>query len=92
MDQATPAHQTLLRHLRERREDPGLDRSRCLRVSGHLRKRLNLDLSLHAMLQILSITPFEKIPMIQLFSDLQPTKISTTIQSTDFVMKRVGHY
>ena len=33
-----------------------------------IRKRLNLELSLHEMLQILSITPFEKIPMIQLLT------------------------
>lgn len=35
-----------------------------------LKKRLNLDLSLHSMLQILSVTPFEKIPLLQLFSDV----------------------
>jgi len=34
-----------------------------------VRKRLNLDLSLHAMLQILSVTPFEKVPMFQLLTD-----------------------
>jgi hypothetical protein len=34
------------------------------------RKRLNLDLSLHSMLQVLSVTPFEKIPLFQLFSDI----------------------
>ena len=33
-----------------------------------IRKRLNLDLSLHAMLQILSITPFEKTPLFQLLT------------------------
>ena len=33
-----------------------------------VRKRLNLELSLHETLQILSITPFEKIPMIQLLT------------------------
>jgi hypothetical protein len=33
-----------------------------------VRKRLNLELSLHEMLQILSITPFDKTPMIQLFT------------------------
>ena len=33
------------------------------------RKRLNVDLSLHTMLQVLSVTPFEKIPIFQLFSD-----------------------
>jgi IS4 transposase len=37
-----------------------------------VRKRLNLDLSLHAMLQILSVTPFEKTSLFQLFfSDVQ---------------------
>jgi len=34
-----------------------------------VRKRLHLDLSLHSMLQVLSVTPFEKIPLFQLFSD-----------------------
>ena len=34
------------------------------------RKRLKLDLSLHTMLQILSVTPFEKIPLFQLFSNI----------------------
>ncbi len=33
-----------------------------------VRKSLNLDLSLHAMLQILSVTPFEKTPMFQLLT------------------------
>ena len=33
-----------------------------------VRKRLNLDLSLHAMLQILSITPFEKTPLFQILT------------------------
>jgi hypothetical protein len=30
--------------------------------------RLNVDLSLHSMLQVLSVTPFEKMPLFQLFS------------------------
>jgi hypothetical protein len=33
-----------------------------------VRKRLNLELSLHETLQILSVTPFEKTPMIQLLT------------------------
>jgi transposase len=37
-----------------------------------IRKRLNIDLSLHAMLQILSVTPFEKTPLFQLFSEATP--------------------
>ena len=43
------------------------------------RKRLHLELSLHEMLQILSVTPFEKIPMIQLFTASALNEISTTI-------------
>jgi hypothetical protein len=34
-----------------------------------LKKRLNIELSLHSMLQILSVTPFEKVPLIQLLTD-----------------------
>ncbi len=34
-----------------------------------IRKRLNLELSLHSMLQILSVTPFEKEPLVQLLTD-----------------------
>jgi hypothetical protein len=34
-----------------------------------MKKQLNLELSLHAMLQILSVTPFEKMPLIQLLND-----------------------
>ena len=45
-----------------------------------VRKRLNLPLSLHAMLQILSVTPFEKIPLLQLFSD---TATRATTHRTD---------
>jgi len=34
-----------------------------------VKKRLNLDISLHSMLQILSVTPFEKVPLLQLLTD-----------------------
>jgi len=36
-----------------------------------VRKTLNLELSLHHMLQILSVTPFEKVPLIQLLTDTE---------------------
>jgi hypothetical protein len=39
-----------------------------------IRKRLNLPLSLHSMLQILSVTPFEKVPLIQLLTDSTPSE------------------
>jgi DDE family transposase len=35
------------------------------------KKRLGLELSLHSMLQILSFTPFEKVPLIQIFTDTE---------------------
>jgi len=37
-----------------------------------VKKRLNLNLSLHAMLQILSVTPFEKLSLSQLLTDTGP--------------------
>ena len=43
-----------------------------------IRKRLNLDFSLHSMLQILSVTPFEKVPMFQLLTEMAPAATSPT--------------
>ncbi len=42
-----------------------------------VKKQLNLDLSLHAMLQILSVTPFEKVTLDQLLTDMAPPEEST---------------
>lgn len=41
-----------------------------------IRNRLNLELSLHSMLQILSVTPFEKAPLFQLLTDMAPAETS----------------
>ena len=41
-------------------------------LAAIVKKRLNLDLSLHSMLQILSVTPFEKVPLLQLLTDIAP--------------------
>ncbi len=43
-----------------------------------VRKRLGLDLDLHAMLQILSVTLFEKVPLIQIL-----TQTPTLLQQID---------
>lgn len=37
-----------------------------------IRKRLALDMSLHSMLPILSVTPFEKVSLLQLLTDTEP--------------------
>ena len=42
-----------------------------------VRKRLDLPLSLHSMLQILSVTPFEKMPLHQLLVDSQIARNQT---------------
>jgi len=39
-----------------------------------LPKRLELKHSLHSMLQILSVTPFEKVPLVQLLTDIAPVE------------------
>jgi hypothetical protein len=43
-----------------------------------IRKRLDLQFSLHSMLQILSVTPFEKVPLFQLLTDMTPAETSLT--------------
>jgi Domain of unknown function (DUF4372)/Transposase DDE domain len=37
-----------------------------------VKKRLKLDVSLHSLLQILSVTPFEKVSLLQLLTDVPP--------------------
>ena len=63
MDQATPADQGLLRHQRERGEDPNLDRVSVYVLVAIIRKRLGLEASLYQILQIFSVTLFEKTPI-----------------------------
>jgi hypothetical protein len=41
-----------------------------------IRKRLGLESSLHSMLQILSVTPFEKVPLLQLLTEMAPAETS----------------
>ena len=44
-----------------------------------IRKELKLDLSLHRILQVLSVTPFEKVPLAQLLTN--ETTIQTKLDS-----------
>jgi hypothetical protein len=60
MDQATSAHQGVLRHFAQRRQDPSLDRSDGYVLIAIVRKRLRSDASLYELLQILSVTLFEQ--------------------------------
>ena len=50
-----------------------------------VKKQLHLDLSLHAMLQILSVTPFEKVPLLQLLTDTTPMQ-ETAIPGNQMIL------
>jgi hypothetical protein len=73
VDQAALAHQALLRHFGKRRADANLDRHQRLRAGGIIKKRLRLDVSMHTLLQILSLTLFEKLPLKQAVAGVEPT-------------------
>src|SRR5215475_10077146 len=93
MDQAAPAHQTLLWHLRERREDPSLDRGRCVRISCH-----RSQASQSGVVLTRNVTDSEHHTIRENPDDSAPyllcnqRKYLRRSQSTDFTMKRVGHY
>jgi hypothetical protein len=68
MDQTTSAHQELLRHFRERLADSNLDRHLVYVLVAIVKKELHLEGSLYRMLQICSVTLFEKTPISQALS------------------------
>ena len=71
---AAPADQTILWHLRERRQNANLDRRVCLRSGRHRpKKRLKLEASLYTLLQVISVTIFERMPLLNAFS-LEPKR------------------
>ena len=67
MDQAASAHKTFLRNVRECGQGTDLDRGEHHVLVAIIKKRLNLDASLYTLLQILSLTLFEKMPLQQAF-------------------------
>ena len=72
MDQTALAHQKVLWDLGECGEDKNLDCRIRLCPRRHRQERLDLDASLYTLLQILSLTLFEKMPILQAFSQHQP--------------------
>lgn len=70
VDQAKPADQNVLWNFRERRQSSGLDC--CLRVrSGrhHEKAALKINASLYTLLQVLSVTIFERMPLLQALTE-----------------------
>ncbi len=60
------------RHQRQRGEDPSLDRHQRLRAGRHREKGTCIQRSLYELLQILSLTVFEGVPLIQLLTRCDP--------------------
>ena len=50
-----------------------------------LKRRLDLKMSLHSMLQILSVTPFEKIPLLQILAE-EPAMPKTDDSDTQLIL------
>jgi hypothetical protein len=67
LDQAASSDQTILRYLGKRGQDTNLDRMSVYVLVAIVRKKLNLDVSLYTLLQVLSLTLFEKTPLQQAF-------------------------
>jgi hypothetical protein len=65
MDQAAPSHPALLRHLGKRRANANLDCHQRLCARDDHQEASRLDASLNTLLQILSLTLFEKLPLHQ---------------------------
>ena len=76
MDQAAPSDQGLLRLERERGQDPDLDSRSVYVLVAIVRKRLGLPASLYQILQILSLSLFEKTPILQA---LQPSDYTSDL-------------
>jgi hypothetical protein len=47
-----------------------------------VRKRLGLDLSLHSIPQILSVTPFDKVTLIQILTAFDCIALKTDLMKT----------
>ena len=72
MDQTALTNQSVLRHNRGRSEVANLDRGLSLRPRRHRKKRLQLEAPLYTLLRVLSLTLFEKMPILQALSQDRP--------------------
>ena len=70
MDQAAPAHQGFFRHLGKSVKTPIWIAIAVYVLVAIIKKRLDVPASLYTILQILSLTLFEKTPLDQLLDDI----------------------
>ena len=76
MDQTTSAHQSLLRHQPNAVRVQVWTAIAVYLLVAILKKRLHLEASLYTILQILSLTLFEKMPIAQTLAQLPPASTS----------------
>ncbi len=72
MDQAASAYQEVLRHIRECSKSQIWIAVSVYVLVAIVKKRLNLDALLYTLLQIFSLTLFEKMPIQQAFAGNAP--------------------
>ncbi len=72
MDKAAPEDQGFLRRQRERGEDPVWIAVSVYVLVAIVRKRLGLESSLYQILQVLSVTLFEKTPISYALQTIDP--------------------
>jgi len=72
VDQTTSENKIILWHIRERGEDTNLDGTFYYLIVAIIRKRLKIEASLYTILQILSVSLFEKTYILQALSDIPP--------------------
>jgi len=73
MDQATSTDKILLWNIGKCSKNPNMDCCFCIFIAI-IKKRLNLEMSLYTFLQILSVTAFEKVSILQVLRDFISTK------------------
>lgn len=66
MDQATFTNQGILWNIGKRRKNTNLDSNLSIRVDCFGEKKLNLDITLYTFLQILNVSVFEQVDILQL--------------------------
>jgi len=69
VDQTASADQGVLRDLRECRQDSGWIAISTYVLMAIVKKRLAVEASLYTILQVLSLTLFEKTPLIQIVNN-----------------------
>jgi hypothetical protein len=79
LDQTAPTHQSFRRHLGQRREESSVDRTLGLPAGDDSEKATGVHPSLYQILQILSVTIFEKTALSQGFFNVADEIESLTL-------------